>query len=166
MNSNFLKRLFACLLIFGLTLQASAKNTCLEEGRQSAACRGIHAYFFAKYKMDAAARSGHKMLTLSCDLRNTLQQCREYRLLANASESLAEMKEGCQSMGGKFSNEICPDSDIVGACNNLVRNYHQPDVIYNNVYYQSNKKSETVWIPDSIKQVCSDLGGVLFVQKN
>lgn len=154
-----LKVYLLALLILGAALPALAKNACLEEGRQSAECRGIHNYFFAKYKMQAAARAGDKILTLSCDLRAQLKQCRQYSVLASATETRAEMEAGCTSMGGQFSYETCPDENRIGACVNVVRNYHRPDVIYDNLYYQPQKATKEGRKLEELEQTCADLGG-------
>ena len=166
MKPPFLKVCLIALLTLVFALPVFAKNVCLKEGRQSAECRGIHNYFFAKYKMQAAARAGDRVLALSCDLRVQLEQCREYSVLASASETLAEMQAGCTSMGGKFSNVKCPDENSIGACVNVVRNYHRPDVIYDNLYYQSQSQTgaKEPRKLEELKQICADLGGSFLTQ--
>lgn len=107
--------------------------------------------------------SGKKMKAIknssgvyACNLRNQSQQCREYEILVGAKTTLLDIKEGCESMGGDFSEARCPTDNMLGECSDIIRNYHQPDVIYLNRYY---KTPTQIWTTDSITRVCGDLGG-------
>ena len=95
----------------------------------------------------------------ACNLYDYSKQCREYEILEGAKTTLSEIQEGCESMGGSFSAQRCPSNDILGECRDIIRNYHQPDVIYLNKYYHSETE---VWTLEIITRVCGDLGGELF----
>ena len=75
------------------------------------------------------------------------------------------MKEGCVSMGGDFSNKKCAHEGRIASCNNIVRNYHSPDVIYSTTYYQPIIVDASSIIDDSSKYLketqltCQNLGG-------
>jgi len=95
----------------------------------------------------------------SCMLRQHSSLCREYVILDGAVETISELKEGCESMpAGKFESQSCTTSGLSGRCMDIVRNYHKPDVIYDNYYYSSRKNN---WTQEKIQRVCSDLGGEL-----
>jgi hypothetical protein len=94
----------------------------------------------------------------SCDLRSYSNQCREYSILASAKDTFNELKSGCESMKGSFNQSTCPVDNIIASCTDIVRNYHKPDVIYDNFYYQGKPSS---WTKDVIVRVCGDLGGEL-----
>lgn len=96
--------------------------------------------------------------TYSCDLKAYSNQCREYRILASAVDTFQELKEGCESMSGRFKQTTCPAEEILTACTDIVRNYHKPDVIYDNYYYQGKPSA---WTKEIITRVCGDLGGEL-----
>ena len=92
----------------------------------------------------------------TCDLLAHSNQCREYEVLEGAKTSLSEIKDGCESMNGIFSRQACSNENKLSACRDIIRNYHQPDVIYSNYYYVGSPSN---WTLDSTKRVCSDLGG-------
>lgn len=100
--------------------------------------------------------SPHKSNTYSCNLVSYSNQCREYEILASAKDTLDELTDGCESMGGKFQKVDCPDENYLASCVDIVRNYHRPDVIYNNLYYSGKP---TQWNLESVERVCGDLGG-------
>lgn len=102
--------------------------------------------------------SPHKSQTYSCNLIKLFSQCREYEVLATAKETLAELSEGCESMGGRFLKKACPADKALASCVDIVRNYHRPDVIYNNFYYTGEPSS---WTLSGVARVCEDLGGEL-----
>lgn len=105
--------------------------------------------------------ASHSPLTDSyaCDLRVVTNQCREYEVLDNAKNTLKELSDGCVSMGGRFSPEQCSEQLRLFICTDIIRNYHQPDVIYSNSYYDS---AEGQWQEENTKRVCGDLGGEFF----
>jgi hypothetical protein len=94
----------------------------------------------------------------TCDLLAYSNQCREYEILYGAKKTLFEIKDGCESMNGVFSNHVCSDQNVLSACRDIIRNYHQPDLIYSNYYYVGSP-SNSHWSLESTKRVCSDLGG-------
>jgi hypothetical protein len=96
--------------------------------------------------------------TYSCDLKVYSNQCREYIILVSAIDTFQELKEGCESMRGSFKQATCPKEEILTSCADIVRNYHKPDVIYDNYYYLG-KPSD--WSKEVITRVCGDLGGEL-----
>ncbi len=102
--------------------------------------------------------SPHSSQTYSCKLMTYSSQCREYEILASATDTLAELSEGCKSMGGAFHKAQCPSKDYLASCVDIVRNYHRPDVIYNNYYYSIKPLS---WKLPDVERVCTDLGGEL-----
>ncbi len=76
----------------------------------------------------------------SCNLREYLNQCRQYSIANDAEETVRELKEGCESMpDGKFQATICSTSGLSSRCVDIVRNYHKPDVIYDNYYYSGGE---------------------------
>lgn len=97
----------------------------------------------------------------SCNLYAYSKQCRKYEILEGAKTTLSEIQEGCESMGGIFSSEQCPSTNVLAECRDIIRNYHQPDVIYLNIYYES---ADLLWTLDTVTRVCGDLGGELFKQ--
>lgn len=104
-------------------------------------------------------QNDHVSDVYACDLFTHSNQCREYEILDGAKTSLSEIKEGCESMGGVFSNKVCSVQNVLSACKDIIRNYHQPDVIYSNYYYSD---SLSKWTLESTRRVCSDLGGEFF----
>jgi hypothetical protein len=126
------------IIIVWMLFRPSFADECTNDNAQSASCRGIKTYFYAKYKMDLAVGAGTNLLSPSCDMKNVNQQCRDYALLEMSKSTLEEMKEGCLSMGGSFSNTKCSDVAKIASCQNILRNYHAPDVIYSTTYYQPN----------------------------
>lgn len=94
----------------------------------------------------------------SCDLRNAFAQCRHFSVLRDASASLANVEESCQSLQGVFQRAPCPKENRVAICTNIVRNLHQPDILYDNHYYAGY---DTQWPQDDLTRVCGDLGGEL-----
>ncbi len=92
----------------------------------------------------------------SCDLSAYSSQCREYEILENAKTTLEEIHDGCESMGGVFSQQKCPTTIRLSICSDIIRNYHQPDVIYSNIYY---KGAPADWDIKTTERVCGDLGG-------
>lgn len=96
----------------------------------------------------------------SCDLRVYIGQCRDYEILDNAQTTLAEIKEGCESMSGLFSEQTCVETKRLSVCSDIIRNYHQPDVIYTNTYYEDQKSN---WTVASTQRICGDLGGEFFI---
>ncbi|MFT7371340.1 MAG: hypothetical protein ACI9T9_000015 [Oleiphilaceae bacterium] len=163
MATNALKILCYFIVIIGILFRPSFADECTEENAQSASCRGIKAYFYAKYKMDLAVGAGINLLSVSCDMKKANRQCRNYALLESSKSKLEEMKEGCLSMGGSVSSEKCTEDDKVASCHNIVRNYHAPDVIYSTVYYQPVMPNGLKIKNDlhEIKLTCQNLGGKL-----
>lgn len=100
--------------------------------------------------------SSHQAERYACDLVSQTGQCREYEILDGAKTTLAEIKDGCESMKGLFTNSRCPEQNVLSVCSDIIRNYHQPDVIYSNYYFSGEL---TNWTIDSTRRVCSDLGG-------
>lgn len=94
----------------------------------------------------------------SCDLRSAFAQCRHYSVLRDASASLANVEESCQSLQGVFQRAPCPKERRAAICSNIVRNLHQPDILYDNHYYAGY---DTQWSQDDLVRVCGDLGGDL-----
>lgn len=92
----------------------------------------------------------------SCNLKAMNGQCRQYSLLESSQDTLADLRDGCESMGGKLVPSACPDADLVGSCVDIVRNYHKPDVIYDNFYYEGDASQ---WTRSSMQEVCGNLGG-------
>jgi hypothetical protein len=92
----------------------------------------------------------------TCDLLVYSNQCREYEVLEGANMTLSKIKDGCESMSGVFSKKACSDQEVLSTCRDIIRNYHQPDVIYSNYYYVGSSSN---WNLESTKRVCSDLGG-------
>ena len=95
--------------------------------------------------------------TYSCDLREYSGLCRQYSIAAGADETISALKEGCESMpDGRFQEVECSTSALSSRCIDIVRDYHKPDVIYDNYYY-SNTKGD--WTREKTQRVCGDLGG-------
>ncbi|MFT6905346.1 MAG: hypothetical protein ACJAS1_002001 [Oleiphilaceae bacterium] len=92
----------------------------------------------------------------TCDLLTHSNQCREYEVLEGAKTTLSDIKDGCESMSGSFSKHACSGQKVLSSCKDIIRNYHQPDVIYSNYYYIGSPSN---WTFESTKRVCSDLGG-------
>lgn len=99
----------------------------------------------------------------ACNIIGYSSQCREYEILDGAKTTLAEIKTGCESMKGEFSNKACPKDKVLALCTDIIRNYHQPDVIYANHYYQGKT---SIWSIPLIKEVCGDLGGEVLIEKS
>lgn len=92
----------------------------------------------------------------SCNLITHSGQCRTYQILASAQDSLTELQDGCESMTGIFEQAHCPSTNAIAKCTDIVRNYNQPDVIYDNYYYQV----EGLQLHGaSLAYVCGELGG-------
>jgi hypothetical protein len=94
--------------------------------------------------------------TYSCNLITYSNQCREYTILEEAKATFSELKDGCESMSGTFKNKVCPTENTMASCTDIVRNYHKPDVIYDNNYYLGLPSQ---WTKEIITRVCGDLGG-------
>jgi len=45
-----------------------------------------------------------------CNLVSYSNQCREFEILEGAKTTIEDLKGGCESMGGGFSSNICPQS--------------------------------------------------------
>ena len=150
---------FKLAVISAASVNLVLAKPCTEENSQSPACRGIKTYFYAKYKMDLGIGAGIKLLSVSCVMKTLNNQCRDYLLLETSNVKLNEMEEGCRSMGGHFSQDKCSDADAISRCNNIVRNYHSPDVIYSTLHYKPDNSP----LPDSYiadqKFSCDTLGG-------
>ena len=134
--------IFISCLLFSASLMASETN------------HDKHQHFSA----EGNAQEGGTQV-FSCMLRQHSSLCREYVILDGAVETVSELKEGCESMpAGKFEAQSCSTSGLSGRCMDIVRNYHKPDVIYDNYYY-SNRKNN--WTKEMVQRVCGDLGGEL-----
>lgn len=153
------KLTFLAFIILGLSTGNAVAEECSEQNAQSASCRGIKTYFYAKYKMDLAVGAGDTLLSLSCDLKRVSSQCRDYRLLATSEATREEMQEGCVSMGGYFHDQQCSPSGALASCRNIVRNYHRPDVIYSTLYYPPSQPNALAPELSQLKQTCQNLGG-------
>jgi len=94
--------------------------------------------------------------TYSCNLISYTNQCREYSVLEGAEDTFLDLKEGCESMSGAFKKTVCATEGLTATCTDIVRNYHKPDVIYDNYYYQGKPSN---WSNNVIERVCGDLGG-------
>lgn len=143
----------------------------LRQGNLTSACRDFLDLKRSRVQPVTTSVMPAKVQTYSCDLRQTHSLCRRYSLLEGATETLAELKEGCESMGGRFEPVACPASDQAGACVDIVRNYHKPDVIYDNVYYNGTGQLDAMpqqehppWTPDTMAEICENLGGELQVR--
>lgn len=94
----------------------------------------------------------------TCNLITVSGQCREYQVLSGAKDRFFDLKDGCESMGGVFGQAECPTAKAIAKCADIVRNYNQPDVIYNNYYY----RVEGLQLNGAfLSQVCAELGGDL-----
>lgn len=102
----------------------------------------------------------------ACNLRATSSMCREYRAvmrdirvgMEDLSKKATKLSDGCQSMGGIFSTEQCPQTEIIARCNNIVYNEHDPQSpIYNNFYYHADSAA---LVDADIQRICFNLGGV------
>ena len=99
----------------------------------------------------------------SCNLVRFAGICRQYQIAVNATETLAELKEGCESMeDAGFEQAACPARGQTAKCMDIVRNYHKPDVIYNNYYYGT---LHSRWNEAEVRRVCGDLEGEFIVIK-
>lgn len=109
---------------------------------------------------EAHVKSGSRrnFQTYSCDLISYSNQCREYDILTSSRATVQELKDGCESMTGQFRQRLCPTKSMMASCEDIVRNYHKPDVIYNNLYYTGKP---SFWTQEVIERVCGDLGGEL-----
>ena len=94
-----------------------------------------------------------ELLTYVCDLRTASAQCRTLSVLKQSVQTIADLEEGCTSMGGTFALGACPDTGLLARCNDIVRNDHKPDVIYDNHYYADAQA------PSDIARICQNLGG-------
>ncbi|MCP5206538.1 MAG: hypothetical protein H7A01_04980 [Hahellaceae bacterium] len=93
-----------------------------------------------------------------CNLITSSGQCREYQILSGAQDSLSDLQDGCKSMAGIFDQTECPAANAIAKCSDIVRNYNQPDVIYDNYYY----RVEGLQLHGaSLAYVCGELGGDL-----
>ncbi len=93
----------------------------------------------------------------SCSLIQYSAICRNYQLAPDDKLTLNELKEGCESMPeAKFSTGPCPSDRSVSQCVDIIRDHHNPGVVYGNVYYSTDKKS---WSPQEVERVCRDLEG-------
>lgn len=166
-HARLLQRLLAVFVVLGASLSAHAEQpVCdLRQGTLTPECRGFLDLKRARVASPPTSTEvtnravPSRVQTYSCDLRQTHSQCRRYSLLEGATETLAELKEGCESMGGAFQPVTCPDIGVSGICVDIVRNYHKPDVIYDNVYYQGQPSSP--WTQNTMEEVCKNLGGEL-----
>jgi hypothetical protein len=118
----------------------------------------VHDHQQVKDKNYNQSHLKYNIKTYSCDLRSYSNQCREYSILEGAKDTFEELDEGCESMSGTFKQTICPSDEILTTCMDIVRNYHKPDVIYDNYYYQGNPSA---WTKKTVMRVCGDLGGEL-----
>jgi len=96
--------------------------------------------------------------TYTCDVSLMSNQCRRYEILSGSDDTLNELIESCESMGGKFELSVCPAVNEIARCIDIVRNYHRPDVIYDNIYYSG---ASSIWDEPTVARVCIDLGGEL-----
>lgn len=153
-------RLFFCfVIVFFGPVNIALAEPCTDQNTQSAACRGIKTYFYAKYKMDLGVGAGIKLLSVSCDMKAINRQCRDYALLESSSKKLDEMREGCKSMGGHFSSKRCSTDNVLSSCRNIVRNYHSPDVIYATTLYKSEDPTQADINLNDRRYTCQSLGG-------
>lgn len=98
----------------------------------------------------------------ACNIIHYSNQCREYEILDGAKTTLEDIKSGCESMKGSFLNNVCPTENLLAVCSDIIRNYHQPDMIYSNHYYLSKT---SIWTIDLVEDVCGDLGGEFLIPK-
>ncbi len=96
----------------------------------------------------------------SCNLIQTSEQCREYRMLTEeAAVKTVPLRDGCESMGGTFAMTACPEAGRLARCTNNVYNAHDPQsVYYSNHYYLGPVQQ---WTSENIERVCANLGGIL-----
>ncbi len=94
-----------------------------------------------------------ELMTYACDMRSTSAQCRTLSVLKTSVQTIADLEDGCTSMGGTFAPGTCPDTGLLARCNDIVRNDHKPDVIYDNHYYAGAQA------PGDIARICQNLGG-------
>lgn len=97
-----------------------------------------------------------ELMTYACDMQSTSAQCRTLSVLKTSVQTIVDLEEGCTSMGGTFAPGTCPDTSLLARCNDIVRNDHKPDVIYDNHYYVS---ADTTSTPSDIARICQNLGG-------
>lgn len=100
-----------------------------------------------------------ELITYACDLRTASAQCRTLSVLKKSVQTIADLDDGCTSMGGTFAPGACPDTQLLARCNDIVRNDHKPDVIYDNHYYAD------VEAPGDIARICQNLGGHFVAQE-
>ena len=98
----------------------------------------------------------------ACNLIKNIHQCRDYEILDGATSTLTEIKNGCESMQGSFSPQACTKANLLASCRDIIRNYHQPDVIYTNHYYQG---ASSIWTDALVQEVCQELGGELWLKQ-
>jgi hypothetical protein len=96
----------------------------------------------------------HSAETYSCNLIATSKLCREYKINPKMQHKVKELQEGCESMGGAFKQDQCPEGKRVGACKDIVRNYHRHDLIYDSYYYRGAPNN---WTADEVARVCDNL---------
>lgn len=99
----------------------------------------------------------------SCNLIRFAGICRQYEIAVTATDTARELKEGCESMqNAKFTQSSCPEKGLTSKCVAIVRNYHKPDVIYDNYYYGIRHSR---WTEAEAKRVCGDLEGEFITLK-
>ena len=93
----------------------------------------------------------------ACNLIRFAGICRQYEIAVGATDTVKELKEGCESMeDASFTQAACPKRGLTSKCVAIVRNYHKPDVIYDNYYYGERNPR---WKEAEAKRVCGDLEG-------
>jgi hypothetical protein len=149
-------------LAFSQPASAQTLNTC-DIRNLSPICK---TWLRAKYRHQLGNRPGADSAGFekhSCDLRAVSGLCRQYVFTADETRIQQEVSEGCQSMGGVFQPGECQAQQAY-ACLGVVRNEHNPEVIYDTYYYAATAPTaadEPNWNGETVADACNNLGGKL-----
>ena len=96
-------------------------------------------------------------ITYSCNLASHSNICRQYAIPLNRHDQIAELSEACETIPeAKFRKAPCDTTHLAGRCVKIVRDHHNPDIVYDNYYYQSESSP---WNASEVERVCTDLEG-------